>query len=101
MSIAIGIDLGTTFSCASIYRKGRSELIPNTEGDRLTPSMVYFDPMNGEVSVGQIAYELSPHCPGNCLQGKKHSLPRKNLSSNLLFQMPNDLSEGSMSTTSS
>lgn len=50
----IGIDLGTTFSCAAIVRGGRPEVIPNAEGERITPSAVAF-PDSGEVLVGQLA----------------------------------------------
>lgn len=50
----IGIDLGTTFSCAAIVRGGRPEVIPNAEGERITPSAVAFTD-SGEVLVGQLA----------------------------------------------
>jgi molecular chaperone DnaK len=52
--MAIGIDLGTTFSVmAYVDATGRPEIIPNAEGERLTPSVVYSD---GNVTiVGQPA----------------------------------------------
>lgn len=43
MAHIAGIDLGTTFSAISILNQmGRPEIIPNTDGDRTTPSAVYF-----------------------------------------------------------
>lgn len=53
----IGIDLGTTNSLASVWRNGRIELIPNSFGEYLTPSVVSFG-SNGEVFVGKIAKEM-------------------------------------------
>lgn len=41
--LAVGIDLGTTFSAvAKVNAFGKPELIPNREGEKLTPSVVYF-----------------------------------------------------------
>ena len=52
----IGIDLGTTNSLASIWRNGKIELIPNTFGEYLTPSVVSFGE-DGEIYVGKVAKE--------------------------------------------
>ncbi|KAG5868449.1 hypothetical protein JTB14_032565 [Gonioctena quinquepunctata] len=75
--VSIGIDLGTTFSCVAVYRRGRSEVIPDQNGDRLIPSIVYFDPVSGTVHVGKNADKLSPKCPRNCLKDSKRILGRK------------------------
>ena len=53
MSKIIGIDLGTTNSCVSVYEGGEAKVITNPEGKRTTPSVVAFK--KGEIIVGQKA----------------------------------------------
>jgi len=53
MSKIIGIDLGTTNSCVSIFEGGEAKVITNPEGLRTTPSVVAFK--KGEIIVGQKA----------------------------------------------
>ena len=53
MSKTIGIDLGTTNSCVSIYDGGETKVIANKEGERTTPSVVAFK--NGDIIVGGAA----------------------------------------------
>lgn len=51
----IGIDLGTSYSAvARIGKKGEPEILENGEGERLTPSVVFFQE-NGDVIVGTVA----------------------------------------------
>ena len=53
MSKIIGIDLGTTNSCVSIFEGGEAKVIANPEGERTTPSVVAFK--KGEIIVGGAA----------------------------------------------
>ena len=53
MSKIIGIDLGTTNSCVSIYEGGEAKVIANKEGERTTPSVVAFK--NVDIIVGGAA----------------------------------------------
>ncbi|WP_041957802.1 molecular chaperone DnaK [Sulfurospirillum arsenophilum] len=54
MGKVIGIDLGTTNSCVSVYERGESKVIPNKEGKNTTPSVVAFTDKE-EVLVGDTA----------------------------------------------
>mgnify|MGYP005765930425 CR=1 FL=1 len=54
MGKIIGIDLGTTNSCVAVMEGGEPVVIPNSEGNRTTPSVVAFS-KDGERLVGQIA----------------------------------------------
>ncbi|QQE77346.1 molecular chaperone DnaK [Alicyclobacillus sp. SO9] len=54
MAKVIGIDLGTTNSCVAVMEGGESTVIPNSEGNRTTPSVVAFS-KDGERLVGDVA----------------------------------------------
>src|SRR5438067_12608791 len=54
MSKIIGIDLGTTLSVVAVMEGGQPRVIPNEEGERLTPSVVAFGD-KGEILVGTVA----------------------------------------------
>lgn len=50
MGNIVGIDLGTTFSALAILNAiGKPEIVPNTDGERLTPSAIFFDEENPEL----------------------------------------------------
>ena len=52
-SPAVGIDLGTTYSCASVMLEHRIVIIENSLGQRITPSYVCFLKSN-EICVGEL-----------------------------------------------
>ncbi|RWR76767.1 heat shock cognate protein 2-like protein [Cinnamomum micranthum f. kanehirae] len=55
-SLAIGIDLGTTYSCVAVWKYDHIEIIPNDQGNRITPSCVAFtDEMRliGDAAINQ------------------------------------------------
>lgn len=56
MSFACGLDLGTTFSCIGVYRNGGVEIIPNTNNDKTTPSIVTILD-NNKILIGEDALE--------------------------------------------
>ena len=50
MANIVGIDLGTTFSAlAALNAIGKPEIVPNADGERLTPSAIYFDEENSDI----------------------------------------------------
>ena len=50
MSNLAGIDLGTTFSAIAVLNGiGKGQIVPNAEGERVTPSAVYFDEEDSEI----------------------------------------------------
>ncbi|KAH9435388.1 Heat shock 70 kDa protein [Pyricularia oryzae] len=62
MAPAVGIDLGTTYSCVGIFRDDRIEIIANDQGNRTTPSFVAFtdtERLIGDAAKNQVA--MNPH----------------------------------------
>ena len=64
MSKIIGIDLGTTNSVVAVMEGGEPVVIPNSEGNRTTPSVVAFTE-NDERLVGQVAKRQAITNPEN------------------------------------
>jgi len=79
MAKIIGIDLGTTNSCASIIEHGQPRIIPFSKGYLTIPSVVSFTP-NDELLVGPDAVRQSLTNPENTIYGSKRLLGRQHSS---------------------
>jgi molecular chaperone DnaK len=76
MAKAVGIDLGTTFSLVAVIEGGEPKIIPNAEGERLTPSVVAID-KKGERLVGLLAKRQAITNPDNTIFSVKRLMGRK------------------------
>ncbi len=76
MGKVIGIDLGTTNSCVAVMEGGEAVVIPNTEGNRTTPSVVAFT-KDGERLVGAVAKRQAVTNPKNTIFSIKRFMGRR------------------------
>ncbi|MFW9992518.1 MAG: molecular chaperone DnaK [Candidatus Odinarchaeota archaeon] len=73
MGKVVGIDLGTTFSAISILEDGQPKIIPNSEGQRITPSVVGWTD-KGERLVGLLAKRQAVMNPAKTIRSIKRDM---------------------------
>ena len=73
---AIGIDLGTTYSWASVFRNGAIEIIPNGIGERIAPSIITILNDN-KIMCEEETLEYEIKSPNNTIYSIKRLIGRK------------------------
>ncbi len=77
MAVIVGIDLGTTKSAIAVWRDGAPQIIPDTEGRRIIPSIVAMDPQNGQLVAGYRAQEIAANYPRAAISSIKRFMGRR------------------------
>ena len=90
MSKTIGIDLGTTNSCVSVFEGGEPKVIVNADGDRTTPSVVAFK--KGDILVGKTAKHQSVTNPDTISSIKRLMGTKKKVKANGKEYSPEEIS---------
>ena len=90
MSKTIGIDLGTTNSCVSVFEGGEPKVIVNADGDRTTPSVVAFK--KGDILVGKTAKHQSVTNPDTISSIKRLMGTKKKVKANGKEYTPEEIS---------
>src|SRR6184192_4165742 len=79
MTRAVGIDLGTTNSVVAVLEGGEPTVVPNAEGQRITPSVVGFA-KTGEILVGEVAKRQAITNPDRTVRSVKRHMGAKDWS---------------------